>query len=98
MACRATTRGGGRRWISRPLRKTATRCSASRSRPRAGRTSSRVPPTGLAQLYAADELFVIATVGGLVPVLTIAARQIGTTCPAPVPALLTNAVAALTAP
>jgi branched-chain amino acid aminotransferase len=56
-----------------------------------------LPPTGLAQLYAADELFVTGTVGGLVPMLTIDGRQIGRTRPGPVTVLLSKAFADLTA-
>jgi branched-chain amino acid aminotransferase len=36
----------------------------------------------LAQLYAADEVFVTGTIGGLDPVLAIDGRQIGSTRPA----------------
>jgi branched-chain amino acid aminotransferase len=51
----------------------------------------------LAQLYAADEVFVTGTIGSLVPVLTIDGRQIGITRPGPVTALPTKAFADLTA-
>jgi hypothetical protein len=51
----------------------------------------------LAQLYAVDEVFVTGTMDGLVPVLTIDRRQIGSTRPGPVTALLTKAFADLTA-
>jgi len=50
-----------------------------------------------AQLYAADEVFVTGTIGGLVPVLAIDGRQIGSTRPGPVTALPTEAFADLTA-
>jgi branched-chain amino acid aminotransferase len=51
----------------------------------------------LAQLYAADEVFVTGTLGGIVGVLAIDGRQIGTNCPGPVTELLTKAFADLTA-
>jgi branched-chain amino acid aminotransferase len=51
----------------------------------------------LAQLCAADEVFVTGTMGGLVPVLAIDGRQIGSTRPGPVSALLAKALADLTA-
>ncbi len=51
----------------------------------------------LAQLYAADEVFVTGTMGGLVLVLTIDRRQIGSTRPGPVTALLAKGFADLTA-
>jgi branched-chain amino acid aminotransferase len=51
----------------------------------------------LAQLYAADEVFVTGTMGGLAGVLRIDGRQIGTAHPGPVTGLLTKAFADLTA-
>jgi len=46
---------------------------------------------------AADEVFVTGTMGGLVLVLTIDRRQIGSTRPGPVTALLAKGFADLTA-
>jgi len=51
----------------------------------------------LAQLYAADELFVTGTMGGLTPVLELDGRPIGTGKPGPVTASLAQLFADLTA-
>jgi branched-chain amino acid aminotransferase len=51
----------------------------------------------LTQLYAADEVFVTGTMGGLTPVLTIDGRQIGDGKPGPVTLRLTEEFAKLTA-
>ena len=51
----------------------------------------------LTQLYAADEVFVTGTMGGLTPVLTIDGRQIGDGKPGPVTLRLTEDFAELTA-
>jgi branched-chain amino acid aminotransferase len=51
----------------------------------------------LTQLYAADEVFVTGTMGGLTPVLTIDGRQIGDAKPGPVTRRLTEQFAELTA-
>jgi branched-chain amino acid aminotransferase len=51
----------------------------------------------LTQLYAADEVFVSGTMGGLTPVLTIDGRQIGDAKPGPVTLRLTEQFAELTA-
>jgi branched-chain amino acid aminotransferase len=51
----------------------------------------------LTQLYAADELFVTGTMGGLTPVLALDGRLIGTGRPGPVTAQLTELFADLTA-
>jgi branched-chain amino acid aminotransferase len=51
----------------------------------------------LTQLYAADEMFVTGTMGGLTPVLALDGRPIGAGKPGPVTALLTELFADLTA-
>ncbi len=51
----------------------------------------------LTQLYAADEVFVTGTMGGLTPVLAVDGRQIGDGKPGPVTAQLTAMFAELTA-
>jgi branched-chain amino acid aminotransferase len=51
----------------------------------------------LAQLYTADEIFVTGTMGGIVPVLALDGRQIGTGAPGPVTARLAELFAKLTA-
>jgi branched-chain amino acid aminotransferase len=62
----------------------------------AGLTSA-VGDYSLAQLYAADEVFVTGTMGGLTPVLALDGRPIGAGKPGPVTALLTELFADLTA-
>jgi len=51
----------------------------------------------LAQLYAADEVFVTGTMGGIAPVIKIDGRVIGTARPGPVTLGLTRLLADLTA-
>jgi branched-chain amino acid aminotransferase len=51
----------------------------------------------LTQLYTADEVFVTGTMGGIVPVLTIDGRPVGTGKPGPVTGQLTGLFAELTA-
>jgi branched-chain amino acid aminotransferase len=51
----------------------------------------------LTQLYAADEMFVTGTMGGLTPVLALDGRPIGAGKPGPVTAQLTELFAELTA-
>jgi branched-chain amino acid aminotransferase len=51
----------------------------------------------LTQFYAADEVFVTGTMGGLTPVITIDGRRIGTGAPGPVTQRLTAMFADLTA-
>jgi branched-chain amino acid aminotransferase len=51
----------------------------------------------LTQLYTADELFVTGTMGGIVPVLALDGRPIGTGKPGPVTQRLAGLFAALTA-
>jgi branched-chain amino acid aminotransferase len=51
----------------------------------------------LAQLYAADELFVTGTMGGITPVIALDGRTIGCGRPGPVTLRLTAALADLTA-
>jgi branched-chain amino acid aminotransferase len=51
----------------------------------------------LAQFYAADEIFVTGTMGGVVPVLALDGRAIGTGKPGPVTARLAGLFAELTA-
>src|ERR1700722_14336708 len=51
----------------------------------------------LTQLYTADELFVTGTMGGIVPVLALDGRPIGTGKAGPVPQRLAGLFAALTA-
>ncbi|MBO0836803.1 MAG: aminotransferase class IV, partial [Actinobacteria bacterium] len=51
----------------------------------------------LTQVYAADEVFVTGTMGGLTPVLTVDGRQIGDGKPGPVTQRLTSLFAELTA-
>jgi branched-chain amino acid aminotransferase len=51
----------------------------------------------LTQLYTADELFVTGTMGGLVPVLAVDGRTIGTGKPGPLTLQLTDMFAELTA-
>jgi branched-chain amino acid aminotransferase len=51
----------------------------------------------LTQLYAADELFVTGTMGGIAPVITLDGRRIGSGVPGPVTGQLTRLLAELTA-
>jgi branched-chain amino acid aminotransferase len=51
----------------------------------------------LTQLYTAEELFVTGTMGGIVPVLTLDGRQVGTGKPGPVTLRLAGLFASLTA-
>jgi branched-chain amino acid aminotransferase len=51
----------------------------------------------LMQLYTADELFVTGTMGGIAPVTSLDARQIGNGSPGPVTLRLTGLLAELTA-
>jgi branched-chain amino acid aminotransferase len=59
--------------------------------------SCAVGDYSLTQLYAADEMFVTGTMGGLTPVLALDGRPIGAGKPGPVTALLTELFADLTA-
>jgi branched-chain amino acid aminotransferase len=59
--------------------------------------SCAIGDCSLTQLYAADEMFVTGTMGGLTPVLTLDGRAIGAGKPGPVTALLTELFADLTA-
>jgi branched-chain amino acid aminotransferase len=51
----------------------------------------------LTQLYAADELFVTGTMGGIAPVISLDGRQVGDGSPGPVTLRLTELLAGLTA-
>jgi branched-chain amino acid aminotransferase len=51
----------------------------------------------LTQLYAADELFVTGTMGGIAPVISLDGRQVGDGSPGPVTLRLTKLLAELTA-
>ena len=51
----------------------------------------------LTQLYAADELFVTGTMGGIAPVISLDGRQVGDGSPGPVTLRLTKLLADLTA-
>jgi branched-chain amino acid aminotransferase len=51
----------------------------------------------LTQLYAADELFVTGTMGGIAPVISLDGRQVGDGSPGPVTLRLTKLLAGLTA-
>jgi branched-chain amino acid aminotransferase len=51
----------------------------------------------LTQLYAADELFVTGTMGGIAPVISLDGRQVGDVSPGPVTLRLTKLLAELTA-
>jgi branched-chain amino acid aminotransferase len=57
----------------------------------------RVGDYSLTQCYAADEMFVTGTMGGLAPVTSLDGRVIGTGCPGPVTGRLTGLFAGLTA-
>ncbi len=63
--------------------------------------SAGIPVTvgdySLAQFYAADEVFVTGTMGGLAPVVRLDGRVIGTGGPGPVTGRLTGLFADLTA-
>jgi branched-chain amino acid aminotransferase len=61
------------------------------------RISCAVGDYSLTQLYAADELFVTGTMGGLTPVLALDGRTIGAGKSGPVTAQLTDLYASLTA-
>ena len=51
----------------------------------------------LAQFYAADEIFVTGTMGGMAPVIALDGRVIGPGTPGPVTLRLTDLLAGLTA-
>jgi len=59
--------------------------------------SCRVGDYSLTQCYAADEVFVTGTMGGLAPVTSLDGRVIGTGCPGPVTGRLTGLFTELTA-
>ena len=59
--------------------------------------SCQVSDYSLTQLYAADEIFVTGTMGGIAPVVRLDGRQIGPGCPGPVTKQLSALLAELTA-
>jgi branched-chain amino acid aminotransferase len=59
--------------------------------------ASVVGDYSLTQLYAADELFVTGTMGGIAPVISLDGRQVGDGSPGPVTLRLTKLLAELTA-
>jgi branched-chain amino acid aminotransferase len=59
--------------------------------------SVEVNDFSLTEVYAADEVFVTGTMGGVTPVLTVDGRTIGTGRPGPCAARLAAAYAARTA-
>ncbi len=59
--------------------------------------ASVVGDYSLTQLYAADELFVTGTMGGIAPVISLDGRQVGDGSPGPVTLRLAKLLAELTA-